>query len=105
MSAINNGGTAYPMQDPQAIHAYSMAACAKITEPDERDRAYMQARAEAIGGLSVRDYFAAKIAEGDAAANKGWGACVSDEQIAARVRTYYRIADAMLAEREKGGAA
>lgn len=59
---------------------------------------------EPVDGMTLRDYFVAKIAEGDAAADKGWGGGVSDEQIAARVRIYFRIADAILAEREKGSA-
>lgn len=63
MSQINTGGTAFPLQDPQAIHAYAASAIQHIPEDDteERDRAYMAARAQAIGGLSVRDYFMAHI--------------------------------------------
>jgi len=59
-------------------------------------------------GMSLRDYFAAKIAGGDAAAGEtdgqagGWGNAVPDSMIAIRATLYYRIADAMLAEREKG---
>lgn len=58
MSTINNGGPAFPMQEPQAIHAYAVAAVDGITDPDERDRAYLKARAEAVGGATLRDYFA-----------------------------------------------
>lgn len=63
MSEIDTGGTAFPMQDPQAIHAYAASAIQHIPEDDTeaRDRAYMAARAQAIGGLSVRDYFATNI--------------------------------------------
>ena len=39
MSTINDGGPAFPMQEPQAIHAYAVAAVDGITDPDERDRA------------------------------------------------------------------
>ena len=60
MSTIDNGGPAFPMQEPQAIHTYAVAAIDGITDPDERDRAYTKARAEAVGGMSLRDYFAAK---------------------------------------------
>ena len=61
MSAVNDGGTAFPMQDPQAINAYASARVAQLPEgsrADERDRVYLVARAEAIGGLTVRDHFA-----------------------------------------------
>ena len=60
MSTINDGGPAFPMQDPQAIHAYAVASVSGITDLDERDREYLKARADAIGGLTMRDYFAAK---------------------------------------------
>ena len=33
------------MQEPQAIHAYAIAAVDGITDPDERDRAYIYADA------------------------------------------------------------
>ncbi|MBP6727846.1 MAG: hypothetical protein KA132_11695 [Thauera sp.] len=58
MSTINDGGPAFPMQEPQAIHAYAVAAVDGITAPDERDRAYLKARAEAVGGATLRDHFA-----------------------------------------------
>ena len=58
MNTIETGGPAFPMQDPQAIHAYAIAAVDGITDPNERDRAYLKARGEAVGGASMRDYFA-----------------------------------------------
>ena len=64
MSTIETGGPAFPMQEPQAIHAYAIAAVDGITDPDERDRAYLKARAEAVGGATMRDYFAAKAMQG-----------------------------------------
>ena len=60
MSTIETGGPAFPMQEPQAIHAYAIAAVDGITDSEERDRAYLKARAEAVGGATLRDYFAAK---------------------------------------------
>jgi len=50
-------------------------------------------------GMTLRDWFAGQVANGDAAAEDGWGT-VTDELISKRVNLYYRIADAMLAERE-----
>ena len=58
MSTIETGGPAFPLQEPQSIHAYAMAAVAGITDADERARAYLNARAEAVGGATLRDYFA-----------------------------------------------
>lgn len=68
MISKHTGGTAFPMQDQQAIHAYAQAKVellmsARADRPmntAERDAEYIQARAEAIGGMSLRDYFAAK---------------------------------------------
>lgn len=61
MSTINDGGPAFPMQEPQAIHAYAIAAVDGITDPDERDRAYIKARAEALGGLFLGEPGAAAL--------------------------------------------
>lgn len=94
MSMKNEGGPAFPMQEPQAIHAYAVAAIDGITDTGERDRAYLKARAEAVGGMTLRDYFAAK-------AMQGLMASPSDPaslEIAAEWS--YKVADAMLKERE-----
>ena len=58
MSTIETGGPAFPMQEPQAIHAYAIAAVDGVTDSEERDRAYLKARAEAAGGATLRDHFA-----------------------------------------------
>ncbi len=105
MSTINDGGPAFPMQEPQAIHALAIAAVDGITDPDERDRAYIKARAEAVCGATLRDYFAAKAMQGDwAAQGAACGMFVpdSDDDLFARsARMYYRMADAMLAARKE----
>ena len=64
MIKIETGGPAFPMQEPQAIHAFAIAAVDGITDHEERDRAYLKARAEAVGGATLRDYFAAKAMQG-----------------------------------------
>ncbi|AVR89051.1 hypothetical protein [Thauera aromatica] len=92
---IETGGPAFPMQEPQAIHAYAVAAVEGITDPDERDRAYLKARGEAVGGMSLRDYFAAKAMQGFAAdSDTAWGDGVNGV-----ARTAYEWADAMLRAR------
>ena len=100
MSTINDGGPAFPMQEPQAIHAYAIAAIDGITDPDERDRAYLKARAEAVGGASLRDYFAAKAMQGLVSghfAKYGHEDYWPRPEIASEA---YEIADAMLAARK-----
>ena len=99
MSTINDGGPAFPMQEPQAIHAFAVAAVDGITDPDERDRAYIKARAEAVGGMSLRDYFAAKAMQGLLAQSCGT-ALGSDPIHGAQYA--YQMADAMLAARASG---
>ena len=98
MSTINDGGPAFPMQEPQAIHTYAVAAIDGITDPDERDRAYSKARAEAVGGATLRDYFAAKAMQGLLAAQvHGFNDQPAKGPFASMA---YEMADAMLAARE-----
>lgn len=96
---INTGGSAFPMQEPQAIHSYAMAQVEGITDADERDRAYTAARAQAVGGMTLRDYFAAKAMQlhGEMLSNMAIdGEEAWDEYIAKRA---YKTADAMLKAR------
>ena len=96
----NNGGTAFPMQDGQAIHAYAAAKLDTAPEGVDRDSFYAQARAEAISGMSLRDYFAAKAMQAQLTAfwagetHHGW----PHDEIA---KEAYNIADAMLKVREQ----
>lgn len=64
MSAKDTGGTAFPMQDAQAIHAFAAGKVIDIEDPEARDRVYLAARAQAIGGMTLRDYFAAQAITG-----------------------------------------
>lgn len=103
MSTIETGGPAFPMQEPQAIHAFAVAAVDGITDPDERDRAYLKARAEAVGGATLRDYFAAKamqamISKHGREDDPGFFDDATDESIA---KCAYIYADAMLAARKE----
>jgi hypothetical protein len=102
-SAIKTGGTAFPMQDPQAIHAYAAGRTAGMPadQVDERDRVYLAARAEAVGGMSLRDYFAAKamqvcLAQANSFPDEHWRDGIA--------RDAYVMADAMLKAREGGAA-
>ena len=96
----NDGGTAFPMQEPQSIHAYAIAAVQSIEDPDERDRAYVASRAEAIGGMSLRDYFAAKAMP---LAWKIFDEGYSPDKLTPEniARAAYQMADAMLVARKE----
>ncbi len=123
MTNSYTGGSAFPMQDSQAIHSYAQAkvellSSARVDKPlstNERDAEYIQARAEAVGGLTVRQYaaialkvpasgtdwlddmirkslrieLAGKIAQGYVVETERPNACVISE-------VAYRVADAML---------
>lgn len=95
MSAKNTGGTAFPMQESQAIHAYAAAKIQGITDADRRDAEYMKARAEAVGGMTLRDYFA-----GQSIAGINPGRLIGDDEIRKYADAAYRMADAMLKARE-----
>lgn len=99
MSTIETGGPAFPMQEPQSIHAFAMAAVDGITDSKERDRAYLKARAEAVGGATLRDYFAAKAMAG-LMANTSFFEDVGGTDSVRTARLAYLTADAMLAARK-----
>jgi len=107
-----DGGTAFPMQDPQAIHSYAQAAteAANHDRVEDRDQTYLAARAEAVCGMSLRDYFAAKAMEAGLSCLQNPSvsngvvsrALVLGKEIEQMIAAdSYRMADAMLAERAK----
>lgn len=83
------------MQDSQAIHAYAIVRTEGITGSAARDKAYILARAEAVGGMTLRDYFAAKAMQGFAADPNTNG----EPYLIAKVA--YDWADALLKARKK----
>lgn len=101
MSAPNDGGSAFPMQDGQAIHAYAAGRVADIPahETDRRDAEYLKARSQAIGGMSLRDKFAESALVGLL------GVCMHDDHPGVSypdhvARLAFECADAMLRARE-----
>ena len=104
MTTIDNGGPAFPLQSIGPDFAPGIAAVDGITDSDERDRAYLKARAEAVGGATLRDYFAAKAMQamiskhGREDDSPGFFDFATDESIA---RCAYIYADAMLAARKE----
>lgn len=93
----HDGGTAFPMQDGSAIHAYASAAIQGITDPEERDAAYLKARGEAVTGMSLRDFFAASALQGMLAGRPESRSAHSSEWAEAA----YLAADAMLVARNQ----
>lgn len=104
--AINDGGSAYPIQDPQAIHAYAIARTPEDGNAEERDLAYTKARSEAIGGMTLRDAFAMAALQGlmgnpggpvQECSQSGWRFANCDPDDVAREA--YSLADAMIRAR------
>lgn len=90
-----NGGAAFPTSDPAVAHTIAAAAIEGIQDTTERDRVYTAARAQAQQGMTLRDYFAAKVLCGLASAyHENWTA----DRVA---EVAYELADRMLAERAK----
>lgn len=86
------GGPAFPIMDSQTVHRIGAAACEGLTDPAERDKAYLAATVDAASGMTLRDYFAGQALEG----------VVRKMHFAQNIaETAYEIADAMLAERAK----
>lgn len=80
----NNGGPAFPV--PVAA------------TPDGSVYHSMEVGGSALGGMTLRDYFAAKAMQG-LLAQSGGSACGSPHDVGAAYA--YAMADAMLAERSK----
>lgn len=101
---INDGGPAFPMQDPQAINAYASAKVAQMPEgssTDDRDRVYLMARAEAIGGKTLRDEFAGLAMQSLLSkANNIDGRLPGEKLKDTIARQSYEMADAMIRARE-----
>jgi hypothetical protein len=97
-----DGGTAFPMQNSDAIHFYARAKQleheAGLDEDDESGEAvYLAARAEAIGGMTLLDYFAAKALQGFIASKDRPTQFHPTDDAA----YCYALARAMLAERDQ----
>lgn len=94
-SQVNNGGPAFPVNDQGVAHLVGAAAIDGVTDSAERDRLYVEARARAVSGMTLRDYFAAQFmvrAQSLCETNSGW-----HEGTVAQCA--YSMADAMIAAR------
>ena len=101
MKTIETGGPAFPMQEPQAIHAYAIAAVDGITDSEERDRAYLKARAEAVGGATLRDYFASRAMQAWLSGHVAHYGHANFWALDAIAQSSYEMADAMIKARKE----
>lgn len=63
MSNKDSGGPAFPCSENGTSHTIAMAAMLELPETastDEKDKVYISTKANAMQGMSLRDYFAAK---------------------------------------------
>ena len=110
----DHGGPAFPSSENGTAHTIAMAAMLQLPEnasTDEKDKIYIQTKAQAMQGMSLRDYFAAKAMQGMLAVpdDQRYGDRADKSLTVAQwqrwcvtgvVEHAYRVADAMLAARE-----
>lgn len=113
---INDGGAAFPQADSHAASELAQVAIAGMTRGDERDATYLRVKAEALRGMTLRDWFAGTMPDPFAAVNSpGTAASMSGLEcpsltadqaewarfwIEAEAKVRYMKADAMLKARE-----
>ncbi|QKV66498.1 hypothetical protein HUW52_27475 [Pseudomonas sp. 43A] len=106
MSNKDTGGPAFPCSENGTSHTIAMAAMLELAPTattDEKDKVYIQTKAQAMQGMSLRDYFAGKALDGF----MHWALDqphFTDYDTAAKAaagyaKSAYTIADAMLAAR------
>lgn len=103
MSTKETGGPAFPCSENGTSHTIAMAAMLQLPETastDEKDKVYIQTKANAMQGMSLRDYFAAKALQGTLASPQIKGNSDLDSWRHADFAQFaYSLADAMLAAR------
>lgn len=63
METKSDGGPAFPCTENGTSHTIAMAAMLELpatASADEKDKVYITTKAQAIQGMSLRDYFAGK---------------------------------------------
>lgn len=61
MTQPNDGGPAFPQADSYAASEIALAAIAGMARGDERDATYLRVKAEALRGMTLRDWFAGQL--------------------------------------------
>lgn len=101
---IAEGGPAFPAADMQRAHEIAAAAVIGVEDSNERDRVYTLARAAAVRGMTLRQWYAGLAMQG-LLANDGEGPFESREENARyRARVARRMADALVKEMATGSA-
>lgn len=98
MSTKETGGPAFPCSENGTSHTIAMAEMLKLPETastDEKDKVYIQTKANAMQGMSLRDYFAAQAVAGMFSP----GIWPKHEHMLTAAKSAYLLADAMLAAR------
>jgi hypothetical protein len=94
MSNTNTGGPAFPMGHTEAAMYASCMEDLANPSLDDAERAHLSAKATALCGMTLRDYFAAKAMQG----------LLADQTIKAEPEEFayeaYNMADAMLKARQ-----
>ena len=102
MSTKETGGPAFPCSENGTSHTIAMAAMLQLPETastDEKDKVYIQTKANAMQGMSLRDYFAAKAMQALIAKSPFLAEPQSFEVHEKTSFGAYEYADAMLAAR------
>jgi hypothetical protein len=81
------------------MYASCMEDLANPALLDDAERAHLEAKAVALCGMTLRDYFAAKAMQG--LMGRAWGVMDADELFRTWANSAYTIADAMLKAREQ----
>ncbi|MBA4359307.1 MAG: hypothetical protein C0411_01030 [Pseudomonas sp.] len=100
METKPDGGPAFPCSENGTSHTIAMAAMLDLpatASTDEKDKVYITTKANAMQGMSLRDYFAGKSIQGMLAALDASGLNYSNPTMMAQHA--YAFADAMLAAR------
>lgn len=96
MSAAKDGGPAFPASEGEAHQiAYAEMMASGAATSEEKDAVYMAAKAAALRGMSLRDYFAAKAMLGEIT-HQG----LEGREIDHIAGMAYEMANAMLRARE-----
>ena len=105
---MKRGGPAFPVGHNPLVHSIGCAAIQGVEDAAERDRIYTETTAAAAGGMSLRDYFAAKalmgllaepISDVQNTASFVSTALKDDQPGDLLARAAYQLADAMLRAR------
>lgn len=104
MSTKETGGPAFPCSENGTSHTTAMAAMLQLPETvstDEKDKVYIQTKANAIQGMTLRDYLAAKAMQGIYARIGGSASAGNnhDGLLDHVAEDAYAMADAMIAAR------